>query len=181
MNKNTIYVILALLIVLAAAIYYTKSSSNTVMNKDADSQMMASSSDDKMMENPNSTSTPSANPPTGSMPGKSSGNTTGYPASWPSDVPKYPNSNVKYNGGNNTQTTPSEATVVFSTGDSVSTVVGYYLSQLKANGWTITESGNGTANMTTFRATKAKRAVGGYAVKETNGKTTVTLGVNVGF
>ena len=69
---------------------------------------------------------------------------------------------------------------MFTTADPVKTVVNFYLKGLVANGWKITEDGSGTANMTTFRASKGKRSVGGYAVYE-NGKTEVSLGVNVGM
>ncbi len=107
-------------------------------------------------------------------------NIGGWPLSWPSDVPKYPNVTVVEKGGNNPSSAPVESVIVFTTTDTVKTVVNFYLKGLIANGWTITEDGAGTANMTTFRAAKGKRSVGGYAVYE-NKKTEVTLGVNVGL
>lgn len=104
----------------------------------------------------------------------------GYPSSWPSDVPKYPNGTIVGKGGNNPNSQPTEAVVVFTTDDSVKSVVNFYLNGLRSNGWTITEDGAGTANMTTFRASKGKRSMSGYAVYE-NKKTEVTLGVNAGM
>lgn len=105
----------------------------------------------------------------------------GYPSSWPSDVPRYPTESVKYTGGNNPQSGPIEATVVFTTRDSVRSVVNFYLSGLKANGWKITEDGAGLSNMITIRASKNRRGAGVYVVREANGRTTVTVGVNIGI
>lgn len=105
----------------------------------------------------------------------------GYPNTWPSDVPKYPVPVVKYTGGNNPQSGPNEATIVFTTKDPVRTVVNFYINGLQANGWKITENGNGLANQITVRATKNKRGAGVYVERTADGKTTVTVGVNIGI
>ncbi len=174
MNRNTIYIVLAVIVVIGGYLYLDK----YMGNKEDVEEKMATSTE--------SVATSSTATPTGSVvnndtsPSKGSV-VPGYPASWPSDVPKYPNGTVKYIGGNNIQSGPIEATVVLSTNDTVKTAINFYLSELRANGWKITEDGGGTVNMTTFRATKARRTVGGYAIKETNGKTTITVGVNTGL
>ncbi len=61
------------------------------------------------------------------------------------------------------------------------TVVKFYLKNLVANGWKITEDGAGLANQITFRATKGVRTVGAYVQKITDGKTKLTMGVNEGI
>jgi hypothetical protein len=173
MNKNTIYIVLAVIVVIGGYLYLDKT-----MGEKEEMQEEEMSTTTEVMAT-TSTSTGSVVSPTTSE--TNSTVVPGYPASWPTDVPKYPNGKVKYVGGNNAQSGPVEATVVLSTSDSVKTAIGFYLTQLKANGWAITENGGGTSNMTTFRATKARRSVGGYAVKETDGKTTITVGVNTGL
>jgi hypothetical protein len=179
MNKNLVYLgIVVAVIVVGYALYRNMGGVN--MNV-ALEQNTGTSTEEILATTTATTSAtstangvPTNNPNSGKVP-------SGYPASWPSDVPKYPNGSVKYTGGNNPQSGPVEATVVLSTKDSVRTVVDFYLKQLVVNGWKITENGNGTVNMTTFRAVKGKRSVGGYAVREANGLTTTTVGVNTGL
>jgi uncharacterized alkaline shock family protein YloU len=55
------------------------------------------------------------------------------------------------------------------------------LSGLKANGWKITEDGAGLANQITIRATKNRRGAGVYVERTADGKTNVTVGVNIGI
>ncbi len=179
-NNNTIYWAVGALIVLVVAfLYYNNINNNSlaeVNNEVVNTQNVATNT----MINENDAASDTASDKVLvdlSVKGKVIG---GYPSSWPSDVPKYPNGIVLEKAGNNPKSLPAEALVVFTTKDSVKTVVGFYLKGLIANGWKITEDGAGTGNMTTFRAVKGKRSVGGYAVYE-NGKTEVSLGVNQGM
>lgn len=179
MNKNIIYLGLALVVVIVVVMFWsmgksaqTADSQNATDNMATDTSMMAT---DTSMMGTSSTPGVDSNQMVASKP------IPGYPSSWPADVPKYPVEKVTYNGGNNPQSGPKEATVVFTTPGAVKSVLNFYLDGLKANGWTITENGNGLANQITFRATKARRYVGGYIVREANGKTTVTVGVNIGL
>ncbi len=174
MNKNVIYALIVV-VLLGAIYYYSQNVTNTT-----DMTEETATTTEVVTETPANTVTPAqaqANAATAAQQARTS---LGYPSSWPSDVPVYPNQTVKYTGGNNPQSGPTEASVVLTTPDTVATVVQFYLSGLQANGWTITKSGAGLANQVTFRATKAKRTVGGY-VDRVNNKTTVTIGVNLGF
>ena len=106
---------------------------------------------------------------------------SGYPASWPSDVAKYPNGVVIVAAPDNLKSKPKEAVVILTTTDAVQSAVNFYLNNLKVNGWKITESGAGLANQITFRASKGTRSFGGYAEKMQDGKTKLTMGLNQGF
>ncbi len=106
---------------------------------------------------------------------------SGYPASWPSDVAKYPNGVVVSAAPDNLKSKPKEAVVIINTVDAVQSVVNFYLNNLKVNGWKITQSGAGLANQITFRASKGTRSFGGYAEKMQDGKTKLTMGLNEGF
>lgn len=173
-NKNILYIALGILIVVVAAWCIKNNGDKQGANNH---EGTASSTDMTASSTVKNNTTVKTNTNTNTA----VKNIPGYPSSWPSDVPKYPVERVNYSGGNNPQSGPTEASVVFTTNNSVKSVVDFYLTNLVANGWKITENGNGTANMTTFRASKAGRSVGGYAVKEANGKTLVTIGVNVGL
>jgi len=176
MNKNIIYVVLAVL-VLIGGVYYL--SMNNVKLSDTVPSNVVATTTDTASASTTTTIFGSVEANTGTQ--GSVKTIPGYPSSWPSDVPKYPNGVVSEKAGNNPKSLPNEAGVVFTTKDSVKTVVNFYLNGLVANGWTITEDGAGTGNMVTFRATKAKRSVGGYVLKETDGKTEATIGVNIGL
>lgn len=106
---------------------------------------------------------------------------SGYPASWPSDVAKYPNGVVISAAPDNLKSKPKEAVVILMTTDAVQSVVNFYLNNLKVNGWKITQSGAGLANQITFRASKGARSFGGYAERIQDGKTKLTMGLNQGF
>jgi type II secretory pathway pseudopilin PulG len=175
MNKNVTYVVVILIILLGAAFYLSKNSSTVVI----ETPVAQNATTTEQMATTSTATTSNTNTLTANQPKVV--DLRGYAASWPSDIPKYPNEVVKYSGGNNPNSGPVESSVVFTTKDAVKTVVNFYLNGLVANGWKITEDGAGTGNMTTFRASKAKRSVGGYAVRDANGKTTVTIGVNIGL
>lgn len=174
MNKNIVYVILAVLVLLGLVWFLTKDRPETVINTDNMPVATTTEVNSTTTASTESTST-SAQTNTGVK------GVAGYPASWPADIPKYPNGIVSEKAGNNPASAPTEAAVVFTTKDSVKTVVSFYLKGLVANGWKITEDGAGTADMVTIRATKGKRSVGGYVHKETNGRTEATIGVNIGL
>lgn len=106
---------------------------------------------------------------------------SGYPASWPTDIAKYPNGKVISSASDNLKSKPKEAIAIITTTDSVRTVVNFYLNNLVKNGWKITEDGAGLANQITFRATKGTRTVGGYAEKMATSGTKLTMGVNEGI
>jgi type II secretory pathway pseudopilin PulG len=175
MNKNVTYVVVILIILLGAAFYLSNNSSTVVI----ETPVAQNATTTEAIATTSIATSSSTGAQTNTQPKVV--DTRGYAISWPSDVPKYPNEIVKYSGGNNPNSGPVESSVVFTTKDTVKTVVNFYLKGLVANGWKITEDGAGTGNMTTFRATKAKRSVGGYAVRDANGKTTVTIGVNIGL
>lgn len=176
MNKNTIYVVIGAIVLVGIAYFLLKDSSMMAETPEnvvaTTTEQMATSTSTTTTETTGTVSTNGQVTATGPK---------GYPASWPSDVPKYPNGLVNTTAGNNPKSLPSEAGVVFTTNDSVKTVVSFYLNGLRANGWTIVEDGAGTGNMTGIKATKGKRAFGGFIQKESSGKTEATLGVNLGI
>lgn len=176
-DNKMIYIIVGVLVIIAGFFFWSQSNSSKMTNNTATDQT-ATTTDNSMMATDTSATTSTA---TNSTTGTQVKAIPGYPSSWPSDVPKYPVEKVAYTGGNNPQSGPTEATVVFTTTGSVKSVLDFYLNGLRANGWTITETGNGLANQITFRAKKAKRGVGGYIVRDASGKTTVTVGVNIGI
>ncbi len=176
MNKNVIYVVLAV-VVLGAIYYYSQGGMSSTSPADETATTTEEVTNTPAPSNGGTAAQAQANAEAAALQARLS---LGYPSSWPADVPVYPNQTVKYTGGNNPQSGPAEASVVLTTPDVVSTVVNFYLTGLRANGWTITESGAGSANQVTFRATKNRRTVGGY-VDRVNNKTTVTIGINLGL
>lgn len=98
------------------------------------------------------------------------------PASWPSDAPTaYTGAQIYYSGDVNPTTGTSGSSVSYSVTASVESVVEYYESRLKAEGWTI----EGTADVSGFRVITAKkdnRTFGVY-VMASEGSTQVTAGV----
>lgn len=181
MNKNIMYLVLAVIIL--GGIWYFWPGNNSMTTGDLQNQNATTTTTTTDMQNATDTSTTTGvttTDTTSTTSGTQAKTIPGYPSSWPSDVPKYPVEKVQYTGGDNPASGPKEATVVFTTNDSVKSVLNFYLNGLAANGWKITNSGKGNANMIPFKATKGGRNVGGY-ISQQNGKTNVTIGVNVGL
>jgi hypothetical protein len=101
---------------------------------------------------------------------------TSMPSNWPSDVPTaYSGATILYSGDSNPTTGKSGSSVVYSTKASLQSVVEYYSSKLKSEGWTIEGTAN-SAGMTVLSAKKGERTFGAY-VAEADGVTQVTVGV----
>src|SRR3989344_2541681 len=58
------------------------------------------------------------------------------PDNWPSDALTYKNATIQYSGSSNPQTGEAGAAVVFTTTDSVETVVRFYEKEPAGKGWT---------------------------------------------
>jgi hypothetical protein len=101
------------------------------------------------------------------------------PANWPSDAPPaYSGATIVYSGTSNPQTGEAGSAVVYTTTASADTVVAYYESRLKAEGWTVDATG-AAAGMRVITATKDTRTFGVYIGSDSNGTTSVTAGVQL--
>lgn len=105
------------------------------------------------------------------------GNT--MPSNWPSDAPTaYTGATIAYSGTTNPTTGEAGSAVVYTTSASVASVIEYYESRLKAEGWTITASAD-AAGMRVITATKDTRTMGVYIATDGQGTTSVTAGVQL--
>ncbi|OHA21002.1 MAG: hypothetical protein A2849_01695 [Candidatus Taylorbacteria bacterium RIFCSPHIGHO2_01_FULL_51_15] len=100
------------------------------------------------------------------------------PDNWPSDAPAYKNATIQYSGTSNPQTGEAGAAVVFTTTDSVETVVRFYEKELAANGWTVEQTA-AIGGSTVIAAKKDTRSLGLYVVDSGNGEVSVTLGISM--
>lgn len=101
------------------------------------------------------------------------------PSNWPSDAPTaYTGATIVYSGSTNPTTGEAGSAVVYNVKASVTSVVEYYESRLKAEGWAITASAE-TAGMRVITATKDTRTFGAYIGADGQGNTSVTAGIEL--
>ncbi len=131
MNNKILWVVLVLVAVVGAIWIFTNQ--NKLANTGAN---MNATSTETVATNTQATGTGLATGTTavGGISGTGAAGISGYPSSWPTDVPKYISGKVVSSAGNNPQSGPKEASVVVSTDNAVRTVVDFYLSGLRANG-----------------------------------------------
>lgn len=103
----------------------------------------------------------------------------GMPNNWPSDAPPaYSGATIMYSGTTNPATGAAGSAVVYSTTASLQSVMEYYNSRLKSEGWTIEASANmGGTNVITAR--KDSRTFGVYIADAGNGTVNVTAGIEL--
>lgn len=105
------------------------------------------------------------------------GNT--MPENWPSDAPAaYEGAAITYSGSSNPQTGEAGAAAVYTVKASADSVVQYYESRLKAEGWTVTATAN-AGGMKVITATKDTRTFGAYIGSDGQGNTSVTVGIQL--
>jgi len=101
------------------------------------------------------------------------------PSNWPSDAPTaYTGATIAYSGTTNPTTGESGSAVVYTTNASIASVVEYYDSRLKAEGWTI-EASVDMGGTRVITAKKDTRTIGVYVQDAGNGVTNVTAGVQL--
>jgi uncharacterized protein YcfJ len=101
------------------------------------------------------------------------------PENWPSDVPTaYEGAQITYAGTMNPQTGEAGSAAVYTVKASVESVVTYYESRLKAEGWTITAQAD-AGGMRVITATKDTRTFGAYIGADGQGGTSVTVGIEL--
>lgn len=101
------------------------------------------------------------------------------PENWPSDAPPaYDGAAISYSGTSNPQTGEAGAALVYTVKASAASVVEYYESRLKAEGWTITATAN-AGGMQVVTATKDTRTFGAYIGADGQGNTSVTVGIQL--
>lgn len=100
------------------------------------------------------------------------------PDNWPSDAPAaYSGAQILYSGSTNPTTGAAGSAVAYTTTASVQSVVEYYNSRLKAEGWTITASAD-AGGMKVITATKDTRTFGAY-IGSDGTTTSVTAGIEL--
>lgn len=101
----------------------------------------------------------------------------GTPKDWPSDIPAYAGASVTYSASTNPTDGKAGMALILSTNDSAANVKTFYETQLKNEGWKITNTmqGGGTVIMT---AEKDGRQLS-LAIAEADGKTGITIGVEL--
>ncbi|MFZ2886636.1 MAG: hypothetical protein WA021_02325 [Minisyncoccia bacterium] len=103
----------------------------------------------------------------------------GLPDNWPSDAPQpYTGAEILYSGTSNPATGAAGSAMVYSTSASAQSVIEYYNSRLRAEGWDV-QATSVMAGMTVLSATKDTRTFGVYAADDGQGKTSVTVGVEM--
>lgn len=101
------------------------------------------------------------------------------PANWPSDAPTaYDNATIVYSGTTNPQTGEAGSAVAYTVSASAASVVEYYESRLRAEGWTITASAE-AGGARVISATKDTRVMGVYVMTDAQGNTSVTAGMQL--
>lgn len=101
------------------------------------------------------------------------------PDNWPSDAPTaYEGAVISYSGSSNPQTGEAGAAAVYTVKASADSVVQYYESRLKAEGWTVTATAN-AGGMKVITATKDTRTFGAYIGSDGQGNTSVTVGIQL--
>lgn len=101
------------------------------------------------------------------------------PENWPGDAPTaYTGATIVYSGSTNPTTGAAGSAVVYNVKASAQSVVEYYESRLKAEGWTVTASAE-TAGMRVITATKDTRVFGAYIGADGQGNTSVTAGIEL--
>jgi hypothetical protein len=107
------------------------------------------------------------------------GSGASMPSNWPSDAPTaYSGATIAYSGTTNPSTGESGSAVVYTTSASAASVVEYYDSRLKAEGWTI-EASVDMGGTRVITAKKDTRTIGVYVQDAGNGITNVTAGVQL--
>ncbi len=105
------------------------------------------------------------------------GTGAGMPDNWPSDAPTvYDGATILYSGTTNPTTGEAGSAVSYTTSASMASIVEYYESRLKAEGWTIAGSIE-AGGMRAITATKDARTIGVYVGSDGKGTTGVTAGV----
>jgi hypothetical protein len=101
------------------------------------------------------------------------------PENWPSDAPTaYTGATIVYSGATNPTTGAAGSAVVYTVKASAESVVEYYESRLKAEGWAITASAD-AGGMKVITATKDTRVFGAYIGADGQGNTSVTAGIEL--
>ncbi|HWO07615.1 MAG TPA: hypothetical protein VNM40_03450 [Candidatus Paceibacterota bacterium] len=101
------------------------------------------------------------------------------PSNWPSDAPTaYSGAQISYAGTSNPQTGEAGSAVIYTVQASVESVVEYYESRLRAEGWTITATAE-AGGMRMITATKDTRVFGAYIGSDGQGNTSVTAGLQL--
>lgn len=101
------------------------------------------------------------------------------PENWPSDAPAaYDGAVITYSGSSNPQTGEAGAAAVYTVKASAESVIQYYESRLKAEGWTVTATAN-AGGMKVITATKDTRTFGAYIGSDGQGNTSVTVGIQL--
>jgi hypothetical protein len=101
------------------------------------------------------------------------------PSNWPSDAPTaYTDATIVYSGATNPTTGQNGSAVVYTVKASTASVIEYYESRLKAEGWAITASAD-AAGMRVITATKDTRTFGVYIGSDGQGTTSVTAGIEL--
>ena len=101
------------------------------------------------------------------------------PDNWPSDAPvAYSGASIVYSGATNPTTGAAGSAVAYTVKASVASVVEYYESRLKAEGWTITATAE-AGGMRVISATKDTRTFGAYIGSDGQGNTSVTAGIEL--
>ncbi|MBS4052228.1 MAG: hypothetical protein KGZ69_13630 [Methylomonas sp.] len=101
------------------------------------------------------------------------------PENWPSDAPTaYEGATIVYSGSTNPTTGAAGSAVVYNVRASAESVVEYYESRLKAEGWAITATAD-AGGMKVITATKDTRTFGAYIGSDGQGNTSVTVGIEL--
>ena len=106
-----------------------------------------------------------------SVPGGGTASVGTLPADFPKDVPVYTGATVV-----SSSTAGGVVGAVLNTGDAIDKVSAYYKDELAKNGWSTPQAMNAGVN-TIIRATKEKRQAAIAIMKDTEGKTSVSIAV----
>lgn len=104
--------------------------------------------------------------------------TATVPDEWPKDAPVYPGATASYSATMNGSEGKQGLALVLMTTDSQEVVATYYKAELVKEGWTMdgTMQGGGTTILTATKDTRTFSA----AITETDGRTAITIGVEMG-
>ena len=100
------------------------------------------------------------------------------PADWPTDAPVYAGSTVTYTASVNPATGKPGNVIMLTSTAATQTVVDFYKSSLKANGWNVTGTME-AAGSSVITATKDDRTLS-LAVSGAEGQTSIVLGIEKG-
>ncbi|TSC86167.1 MAG: hypothetical protein G01um10148_673 [Parcubacteria group bacterium Gr01-1014_8] len=107
------------------------------------------------------------------------GSGAGMPSNWPSDAPPvYSGATIMYSGSTNPATGAAGSAVVYTTKASAQSILDYYNSRLKAEGWTIDASAN-MAGTNVIAAKKDTRTFAAYIQDAGDGTVSVTVGIEL--